>query len=103
MRSRDAEYTVFGRAFPDPHGCVKGAPATSPWAKGNACAIQFAQWQETLDGLAFLEGRFGRYMQVLNLCTQFGDLPEFAGLDFQSAGLPQVDLSRDRGTCTSSR
>ena len=96
VASNEAEYTVFGRAFPDPHGCVRGAPATSPWAKGSACAIQYAQWQETLDGLRFLEGRFGRYMQVLNLRTQFLNHPEFAGLDFQSAGLPLADLSRDR-------
>jgi hypothetical protein len=97
VATTDTEYTAFGRAFPDPHGCApNGAPATSPWAKGNACAAQFLQWQETLDGLHFLEGRFGRYMQVLNLRTQFGDLPEFAGLDFQSAGLPLADLSRDR-------
>ncbi len=89
-------YQFFGRVFPDPHGCVKGAPGKSPWAKGEVCAAQFLQWQETLDGLAFLEERFPRYLQVLNLRTMFGDHPAFADLDLRSAGLPREDLSRDK-------
>lgn len=60
-------YQLYGRVFPDPHGCLDGAPATSPWAKGHVCAGQFVQWEEALSGLQFLEDRFPRYLQVLNL------------------------------------
>jgi hypothetical protein len=89
-------YQLFGRVFPDPHGCVRGAPGKSPWAKGEVCATQYLQWQETLDGLAFLEERFPRYLQVINLRAMFGDHPAFSDLDLRSAGLPTEDLSRDK-------
>ncbi|HEX2025842.1 MAG TPA: M14 family zinc carboxypeptidase, partial [Actinomycetota bacterium] len=89
-------YQLYGRVFPDPHGCLDGAPGTSPWAKGDVCAGQFVQWEEALGGLRFLEERFPRYLQVLNLRTMFGDHPAFAGQEFQSAGLPKPDLTRDR-------
>jgi hypothetical protein len=87
-------YQVYGRVFPDPHGCLDGVPATSPWAKGDVCAEQFVQWDEAVDGLTFLESRFPRYVQVLNLRTMFGDHPAFQDQEFRSAGLPQLDLSR---------
>ncbi|MGH2699594.1 MAG: M14 family zinc carboxypeptidase [Actinomycetota bacterium] len=90
------QYSVMGRAFPDPHGCVKGAPAKSPWAKGNVCAAQFIQWDEAIGGLKFLEQRFPRYLQVINLKTQFGDHPELLDEELQSAGLPREDLTRDK-------
>jgi hypothetical protein len=90
----DAQYDTFGRVFPDPHGCLRGAPGTSPWAKGDVCATQFAQWDETLAGLRYLEQRFPRYLQVQNLRTMFGDHPAFTDQSFQSAGLPRTDLSR---------
>jgi hypothetical protein len=89
-------YQLYGRVFPDPHGCLDGAPASSPWAKGDVCAGQFVQWDEAVSGLRFLDERFPRYLQVLNLRTMFGDHPAFQGQEFQSAGLPRPDLSRDR-------
>jgi hypothetical protein len=89
-------YQLYGRVFPDPHGCLDGAPASSPWAKGDVCAGQFVQWDEAVSGLRFLDERFPRYLQVLNLRTMFGDHPAFQGEEFQSAGLPRPDLSRDR-------
>lgn len=92
----ETTYTEFGRAFPDPHGCVRGLPGKSPWAKGNVCAAQFIQWDEAIDGLRFLEQRFPRYLKLIDLRTQFGDHPECSGLDLMSAGLPREDLSRDR-------
>ena len=92
----DATYTAFGRVFPDPHGCLRGAPLKSPFAKGSVCAGQFIQWEEAIGGLRFLEQRFPRYLQVIELRTQYGDNPTFAGLDLLSAGLPKADLSRDR-------
>ena len=90
----EATYSIFGRVFPDPHGCVQGAPGKSPWAKGNVCAEQFVQWDEAIGGLKFLEQRFPRYVQLLNLKTMFGDHPEFLDEELRSAGLPRADLSR---------
>ncbi|MCI0636962.1 MAG: hypothetical protein L0206_24065 [Actinobacteria bacterium] len=92
----EATYVEFGRVFPDPHGCVRGVPAKSPWAKGNVCAAQFIQWDEAIGGLDFLQQRFPRFMQLIDLRTQFGDHPAFTDLDLLSAGLPRADLSRDR-------
>ena len=89
-------YAAMGRVFPDPHGCVRGAPRTSPWAKGNVCATQFIQWNEALDGLRFLQNKFPRFARLVNLRRQRDAVNEYAGLDMQSAGLPQTDLSRDR-------
>jgi hypothetical protein len=88
---------LMGRVFPDPHGCVpEGTPTKSPHAKGEVCAAQFIQWEEALQGMRLLEQLYPRYVQVINLNTQYGDHPAFTGEDFQSAGLPQMDLSRDR-------
>jgi hypothetical protein len=92
----DTTYAAYGRAFPDPHGCVKGAPNTSPWAKGNVCATQFIQFDEALDGLRYLEQRYGRYVQLINLHEQYGDHPELTMEDLQTAGIPKEDLSRER-------
>lgn len=90
----EATYQQYKRAFPDPHGCLDGAPGTSPWAKGEVCAVQFIQYQEALDGLEFLEDRFPRYLRLFNLRTQFEE--QFPGEEMQSAGLPRADLSRLR-------
>jgi hypothetical protein len=95
----DSEETVelMGRVFPDPHGCLEpGTPTKSPHAHGNACAVQFIQWDEAVGGMKLLEQLYPRYVQVINLRTQYGDHPAFTGEDFRSAGLPQEDLSRDR-------
>ena len=85
---------MFGRVFPDPHGCVKGAPATSPWAKGNVCAVQYLQWNEALDGLAFLERRFDRYVDVLSGEELREVASSLTDEELKSAGLPREDLSR---------
>jgi len=92
----DASYTVYGRAFPDPHGCTQGAPGTSPWAKGNVCAVQFLQWDETIAGLELLEQRFGRYMRVLSGEELREVAPGLTGEELESAGLPREDLTRDK-------
>ncbi len=96
VAANDELYELYGRVFPDPHGCMSGGPGTSPWAKGEVCAGQYVQWNEAVSGLQFLESKFGRYLQVINLRTMLGDHPAFANREFQSAGLPQPDLSRDR-------
>lgn len=92
----DTLYQAYGRVFPDPHGCVKGAPGTSPWAKGRVCAVQFLQWQNVLDGLTYLEDRFDGLMSVINLREEFANDPDFMADELQSAGLPQEDLTRDK-------
>lgn len=92
----DITYTAMGRVFPDPHGCVRGAPNTSPWAKGSVCATQFIQWDEAIGGLRYLQTRYPRFARLANLRTEKDRTAEFAGLDMQSAGLPQSDLSRAR-------
>lgn len=92
----DITYQAYGRVFPDPHGCVKGLPGTSPWAKGRVCAVQFLQWQEVLDGLAFLQQKFPGLMDVINLRERFESDPDFMADELQSAGLPREDLTRDK-------
>jgi hypothetical protein len=92
----ETQYQLMGRVFPDPHGCVKGLPGKSPWAKGQVCASQFIQWDEAIGGLKFLEQRFPRYLQVINLRTQYGDHPALSDEELQSAGLPREDLTRDK-------
>jgi hypothetical protein len=89
VATSDALYSVMGRVFPDPHGCRQGLPGSSPWAKGNVCAVQFIQWDEFIAGLEYLEQRFPRYVELINLREAMGD-------EFRSAGLPTVTLERDR-------
>ncbi len=96
VATSDATYGAFGRVFPDPQGCTKGTPGSSPWAKGNVCATTFIGWEEALTGLRFLQAKFPRFAQVVNLHDLKATVPEFANVDMQTAGLPQADLSRDR-------
>ncbi|MEX1163224.1 MAG: M14 family zinc carboxypeptidase [Nitriliruptor sp.] len=67
----------------------------SPNANGNVCAAQFVQWDEAIAGLAFLEDKYPRYVQLINLRTQFGDHDHFATESLRSAGIPREDLSRE--------
>jgi hypothetical protein len=78
----DATYFTYGRVFPDPHGCVKGQPLKSPYAKGNVCAAQFIQYSELVKGLTYLNTKFPEFMEIF----------EVPGL---SAGLPVTTLQRD--------
>jgi hypothetical protein len=96
VATQDTVYAAFGRVFPDPHGCVRGAPTKSPHANGRVCAGQFVQWDEAMEGLRYLEQLFPRYVQVINLREQFGDHRAFNGEDFRTAGLPREDRSRDQ-------
>jgi hypothetical protein len=96
VASSDTTYSTFGRVFPDPQGCLHGQAGASPWAKGNVCAVQFLGWDETLAGLRYLQQRFPRYAQLVNLRDLKTTVPEFAGLDMQTAGLPTTTLGRDR-------
>ncbi|MGH2687045.1 MAG: M14 family zinc carboxypeptidase, partial [Actinomycetota bacterium] len=63
---------------------------------GNVCATQFVQWEEALDGLDFLDSKFGRYMEIVNLHDEFLGDPGFEELTLESAGLPNSTLGRDR-------
>ena len=89
-------YAAYGRVFPDPQGCTKGTPGSSPWAKGNVCATTFLQWKETISGLTYLQSRFPRFARLVDLHDLKKTVPEFANLDMQSAGLPKLDMTRDR-------
>src|SRR5262245_32083077 len=79
----DTTYALYGRVFPDPHGCVVGLPGKSPFAKGRVCATQFIQYPELLSGLRYLDSRFGTFMEIF----------EVPGL---SAGIPTTTLDRER-------
>jgi Zinc carboxypeptidase len=94
VATSDEAYSAFGRVFPDPHACVKGAPGTSPWAKGQVCAVQYLQWNEAIDGLGFLEQRFDRYVDVLSGEELRRVARSLTDEELRSAGLPQEDLSR---------
>lgn len=100
VATSEETYALYGRVFPDPHGCSDGAPGTSPFAKGNVCATDFVQFDEMVQGMSFLEEHFGRFIEVYVLHEDFDcrgrpvDDPEKGCEDFRSAGLP-VTLSED--------
>ena len=86
----ETRYQVMGRVFPDPHGCTRGLPLMSPWAKGSVCAVQFLQWDDVLTGVQFLQDRFPRYVSLINLHDHYQDDA------FMSAGIRSETLARDR-------
>ncbi|MGH2830670.1 MAG: hypothetical protein ACRDJM_09315, partial [Actinomycetota bacterium] len=96
VATNDTLYEAFGRVFPDPHGCARGLPGRSPWAKGRICAAQFLQFDDVIAGLRYLESRFDGLLQVVNLHEGLANDPEFTEEELQSAGLPQEDFTRDR-------
>jgi hypothetical protein len=79
----DALYFLYGRVFPDPHGCVRGLATKSPYAKGKVCAGQFLQFSELWSGLRYLDSKFPSFVQLYELPVQ-------------SAGLPTNTLERSR-------
>ncbi len=98
----EPSYQALGRVFPDPHGCLAAGvpdtngdgvkdtpPGVSPWAKGRACADQFLQYQEVLDGAKFLQSRFPEFLRVIRL-DQAYDNP-----NYMSAGLPRNVITED--------
>ena len=60
-------YTPLGRVFPDPQGCGAGTGPQSPWAKGTACAVDFIQYQEMVDGMKYMESLLPRYVNFYTL------------------------------------
>jgi len=75
VADNDTLYAEYGRVFPDPHGCVRGTPGKSPFAKGNVCAAQFIQYPELVSGLRFLESKFSEFMDVIELPGQSAGIP----------------------------
>jgi hypothetical protein len=91
----EAAYAVYGRVFPDPHGCLSHdldgddvndvvAPGTSPWAKGNVCVAQFLTYEEFVSGFKLLERLYPRFVDLIRLDEAY-DNP-----DYRSAGLPRL-------------
>ncbi|HEX2031901.1 MAG TPA: M14 family zinc carboxypeptidase [Actinomycetota bacterium] len=89
VATTEAEYQVYGRVFPDPHGCTNGAPGTSPWAKGNVCVAQFLHFDETIAGAEFLEQQFRRFVDVIRLDDVYENR------NYMSAGLPKTVAIED--------
>lgn len=104
VATSEEQYALYGRVFPDPQGCNKGAPGASPYAKGNICAFDFLQYSELEAGLNFLEQieGFGNFIEVYTLHKDFDcngqpvAKPKQACKDFRSAGLP-VTASAQQG------
>ena len=65
-------YQLYGRVFPDPHGCVRGLPAKSPYAKGSVCATTFIQFPEMVSGLRFLDSKFPELMEIYDVGESTG-------------------------------
>jgi len=100
VATSDAEYLAYGRVFPDPHGCLvqdtdgDGAndvvpPGASPWAKGNACTVQFLSYEEAIEGAKYLARRFPRFLQVIRLDQAYDDP------NYMSAGIPRTFAIED--------
>ncbi|MEA2461210.1 MAG: hypothetical protein QOH90_1387, partial [Actinomycetota bacterium] len=91
VATMDAQYTAYGRVFPDPHGCNPGG---SPFAKGIVCAADFLQFSELQTGMTYLETLFPRFVEFYQLDKDFtcsgklatGDAKGCA--EFKSAGIP---------------
>lgn len=111
IATTDAEYGQYGRVFPDPQGGMQGAPNTSPYIQGNVPAVDFIQYQEAREGLAFLEtvdpadfpalypdgGRpFGEFIERQTLSEDYADVLKDLAADGNSAGVPNTDSTRTR-------
>ena len=97
-----AEYGLCGRVFPDPMAYAPApvaAPFESPYAKGNAVcrAADFISQDAALRGLAFLEERFPRFVEVIDLMDpRFDEVLNRELGDGQSAGLQGESLERSK-------
>ncbi len=99
-----AAYELCGRVFPDPHAywpAPAPLPAESPFAKGNAAcrALDFLGFDEAIGGLELLEELLPGYVELYDLSDPsgpFADAMDDAGVDGMSAGLPDIDLDRDK-------
>lgn len=108
VATSEAEYQVYGRIFPDPHGCN---PVGSPFAKGNVCATDFMQFRELQLGVELMEEFFPKYVEWYTLhedfdCTGKPAPGDTDGCDsFRSAGLPVTATAdgQDAGVVTRDR
>ncbi len=91
----DTTLLLYGRVFPDPHGCVKGTPGKSPFAKGNVCATTFLTYSETIAGLRFLETKFPEFLQVVQVPGQSAGIP-VQTLDRKKSDLYAVRVTDER-------
>ncbi|MGH2760280.1 MAG: M14 family zinc carboxypeptidase, partial [Actinomycetota bacterium] len=95
-----ATYALYGRVWPDPHGCLSAdtdgdevndvvAPLSSPWAKGNVCVAQFLTYEEFITGAKLLERLYPRFIDVIRLDEAFDNA------NFRSAGLGRMVAVED--------
>ncbi len=99
-----ASYELCGRVFPDPHAFWPAPgplPLQSPFAKGSALcrSLDFLGWDETIGGLRFLEELLPDFVEVYDLSDPDGPLAhalDLEGGEGRSAGLPTLDLGRER-------
>jgi hypothetical protein len=85
----EVAYQAYGRVWSDPHGCLREVAAqtgrvVSPWAKGNACAIDMLSFEEVVEGATFLARRFPDQLEVIRLDERY-DNP-----DYVSAGIARA-------------
>ncbi|MGH2729780.1 MAG: M14 family zinc carboxypeptidase, partial [Actinomycetota bacterium] len=95
VATTEEEYLVYGRVFPDPHGCTaKTGQGSSQFAKGRVCATDFISLAELKGGVEFLEELYPRFVEFYTLHEDFKCNGERAKKakeaceDAMSAGLP---------------
>ena len=103
VATSDAEYSAYGRVFPDPQGGPCSAPC-SPYRQGNVPATQFIGFEEFESAITYMNSNpeWQRYLEVWPLDT--GEFPgnnlgrkEFTpNEEFVSAGLPTTTLERQK-------
>lgn len=85
----DATYQLYGRVFPDPHGCMPRMAPFSPFAQGKVCAVDFIQFDEMVAGMGFLQEKFPGFIDAFRIDERFGNP------DYMSAGLATADMSHE--------
>jgi Zinc carboxypeptidase len=103
VATSDAEYSGYGRVFPDPQGGPCSAPC-SPHRQGNVPATQFIGFEEFESAITFMNSKpeWQRYLEVWPLDTGKFDGNNLGRVEFKpseefvSAGLPTSTLDRKK-------
>ena len=104
VATSDAEYSAYGRVFPDPQGGACSAPC-SPYRQGNVAATQFIGYEEFESAITFMNQKpeWQRYLEVWPLdtrrvrrATTSAARSSHPNAEFLSAGLPTTTLDREQ-------